>query len=142
MLGLQYFSFEELWSPMVFLLYGSACHRLFLSCGPWREKHVPQDAKVTVCRRRCSLSGMVLYYMAQGGPFELLGHLMFTFHMVNMSISYLIVPPLLLLGIPAFMWRSCFRASFLDEAHVGDASDLYARAVQYAVLDLSSTGRS
>ena len=57
------------------------------------------------------VSAAVLYYLAQGGPFELLGHLMFTFHMINMSLSYLIVPPLLLLGIPAFMWRRCLAAS-------------------------------
>ena len=30
MLGLQYFSFEDLWTPWYFLLYGSACYCLFL----------------------------------------------------------------------------------------------------------------
>jgi putative membrane protein len=33
------------------------------------------------------------------------------FHMVNMSLSYLIVPPLILLGTPAFVWRRLFGAA-------------------------------
>ncbi|NBD23925.1 cytochrome c oxidase assembly factor CtaG [Paenibacillus glycinis] len=112
MLGLQYFSFEELWSPWFFFFMTALVILYFYLAGPWKEKHAPQDAKVTVLQKTLFVSGMVLYYMAQGGPLELLGHLMFTFHMVNMSLSYLIAPPLLLLGIPAFMWRRFFRGSF------------------------------
>lgn len=112
MLGLQYFTFEELWSPFFFFFMAALVILYFYLAGPWREKHVPEAARVTVTQKSLFVTGMVLYYMAQGGPLELLGHLMFSFHMANMSISYLIVPPLVILGIPAFMWRKMFSASF------------------------------
>ncbi|MFC4810590.1 cytochrome c oxidase assembly factor CtaG [Paenibacillus sp. GCM10023250] len=112
MLGLQYFSFEELWSPWFFFLMAALVILYFYLAGPWKEKHAPSEPRVTGLQKTLFVSGMVCYYMAQGGPLELLGHLMFTFHMVNMSLSYLIAPPLLLLGIPAFIWRRAFRASF------------------------------
>jgi putative membrane protein len=86
--------------------------------GPWREKHVPDAPPVTAMQKSLFVTGAVLYYMAQGGPLELLGHLMFTFHMVNMSLSYLIVPPIILLSVPAFMWRSLFRAAFWKKLNI------------------------
>ncbi|MBW7476890.1 cytochrome c oxidase assembly factor CtaG [Paenibacillus oenotherae] len=112
MLGLQYFTFEELWSPMFFFFMAALVILYFYLAGPWREKHAPEAARVTVTQKCLFVTGMVLYYMAQGGPLELLGHLMFSFHMTNMSLSYLIVPPIIILGIPAFMWRVMFSASF------------------------------
>ncbi|SDX74050.1 cytochrome c oxidase assembly factor CtaG [Paenibacillus sp. CF384] len=112
MLGLQYFSFEELWSPWVFFMMTALVILYFYLAGPWKEKHAPTEPRVTVLQKILFVSGMVLYYLAQGGPLELLGHMMFTFHMVNMSLSYLIVPPLLLLGIPAYIWRYVFARPF------------------------------
>ncbi|MFC5649379.1 cytochrome c oxidase assembly factor CtaG [Paenibacillus solisilvae] len=108
MLGLQYFSFEDLWSPWFFFFMAALVILYFYLAGPWREKHVPNAPRATAMQKSLFVSGVVLYYFVQGGPLELLGHLMFTFHMANMSISYLIVPPMILLGIPQFMWRMMF----------------------------------
>ncbi|QHW31238.1 cytochrome c oxidase assembly factor CtaG [Paenibacillus rhizovicinus] len=112
MLGLQYFSFDELWSPWFFFFMTALVILYFYLAGPWKEKHAPQEPKVTGLQKTMFVSGMVFLYLALGGPLQLLGHMMFTFHMVNMSLAYLIAPPLLLLGIPAYMWRRFFRASF------------------------------
>ena len=108
MLGLQYFSFEDLWSPWTFFFMAALVIVYFYLAGPWRERHVPQAAPATIRQKCMFVTGMVLFYFVQGGPLELLGHLMFTFHMADMSVSYLIVPPLILLGIPTFMWRAAF----------------------------------
>ncbi|WP_308638042.1 cytochrome c oxidase assembly factor CtaG [Paenibacillus silvisoli] len=112
MLGLQYFSFEELWSPWFFFFMTALVILYFYLAGPWKEKHAPNDPRVTVLQKSFFVTGMVLYYLAQGGPLELLGHMMFTFHMVNMSLAYLIVPPMLLLGIPGYIWRYVFARPF------------------------------
>ncbi|GGG16267.1 cytochrome c oxidase assembly factor CtaG [Paenibacillus abyssi] len=112
MLGLEYFSFEELWSPMVFFLMAALVILYFYAIGPWRERRYPNEGAASSRQKLLFISGMVLYYLAQGGPLELLGHLTFTFHMANMSISYLIVPPMILLGIPAFIWRHVFSHHF------------------------------
>ncbi|MBB3114540.1 putative membrane protein [Paenibacillus phyllosphaerae] len=112
MLGLQYFSFEEQWSPMFFFFMAALVILYFYIAGPWREKHIPEEPPVTAMQKTWFVIGAFLFYMAQGGPLDLLGHMMFTFHMTNMSISYIIVPPMILLGIPAFMWRAMFGHAF------------------------------
>ncbi|MFF2482968.1 cytochrome c oxidase assembly factor CtaG [Paenibacillus sp. NPDC058071] len=108
MLGLQYFSFEELWTP--WFLFGMAAIVIlyFYVIGPWREKHAPDEPKVTLLQKTMFVGAAVLFYLVQGGPLSLLGHVMFTFHMVNMSVSYLIVPPMLLYSIPSYVWRRVF----------------------------------
>ncbi|MCQ6559329.1 cytochrome c oxidase assembly factor CtaG [Paenibacillus mendelii] len=112
MLGLEYFSFEELWSPLFFFFMAALVILYFYLIGPWKEKHFPDEPQVTRLQKSVFVLGMVLYYFAQGGPLELLGHLMFSFHMTNMSLSYLIVPPLILYGIPSYLWRKIFGHSF------------------------------
>ncbi|MCR2821651.1 cytochrome c oxidase assembly protein [Lederbergia panacisoli] len=44
--------------------------------------------------------GISLFYLVIGSPLSIISHLSFSFHMIQMSILYFIVPPLLLLGIP------------------------------------------
>ncbi|MBS4202061.1 cytochrome c oxidase assembly protein [Bacillus sp. FJAT-49732] len=41
-----------------------------------------------------------LFFLVIGSPLSVISHLSFSFHMMQMSILYFIVPPLLLLGIP------------------------------------------
>ncbi|TBL69954.1 hypothetical protein EYB31_34670 [Paenibacillus thalictri] len=45
--------------------------------------------------------GIFLFYFALGGPLNLLGHFWFSIHMLQQSILYLVVPPLILAGLPA-----------------------------------------
>ncbi|SFF48686.1 putative membrane protein [Paenibacillus algorifonticola] len=108
MLGLEYFSFEELWTPWYMFGTIAVIILYFYLNGPWREKHAPLEASATGKQRFMFVVSAILYYLCNGGPLNFLGHLMFTFHMFNMSISYLIVPPMLILSIPAFMWRKLF----------------------------------
>lgn len=112
MLGLQYFSFAELWSP--YFLFGTIAVGIlyFYLIGPWRLAHAPEAPPARTAQKVWTVLGLFLFYLAQGGPLELLGHLSFTFHMVNMSISYLIVPPMILLGVPSFVWRRAFGMRF------------------------------
>lgn len=107
-----YFSFADLWTPMILFAMIGVLILYFYMIGPWREKHYPGEAAATSMQKWLFVSAMVLVYFCHGGPLNLLGHLMFTFHMVNMSISYLIVPPMILLGIPAYLWRAMFSAGF------------------------------
>lgn len=109
---LSYFSFEEVWSPFYFFFIALAAIGYMYLTGPWREKHRPDEPKPSGWKQLGALTAFLFYYLAQGGPLELLGHLNFTFHMVNMALSYLIVPPLFLLCAPAFIWRLLFAAPF------------------------------
>lgn len=44
--------------------------------------------------------GLVLLYLAIGTPLSTISHLSFSLHMLQMSILYFMVPPMLLLGLP------------------------------------------
>ncbi|MBS4219687.1 cytochrome c oxidase assembly protein [Bacillus sp. FJAT-49711] len=41
-----------------------------------------------------------LFYLVIGSPLSVISHLSFSFHMIQMSILYFIIPPLFILGIP------------------------------------------
>ena len=44
-------------------------------------------------------------YFVKGGPIDLIGHIIFSAHMFEMAVMYIAVPPLLLLGIPVWLYR-------------------------------------
>ncbi|WP_080833024.1 cytochrome c oxidase assembly factor CtaG [Cohnella massiliensis] len=109
--GLDYFSFAEMWSPLflVFMLLIATLYAFVV--GPWRQRFGGVEA-VPVVRQLAFYGAMLLLYLVHGGPLSLLGHLMFTFHMTDMAISYIIVPPLLLYGIPGWLWKWAFGRAF------------------------------
>ncbi|WP_106769034.1 cytochrome c oxidase assembly factor CtaG [Paenibacillus faecalis] len=108
MLGLEYFTFEAKWSPMflAFMLLVTAVY--FLLTGPLSSRFQDNEP-VSAGRKTLFVSGMIILYMALGGPIDLLGHTMFSFHMVSMAMAYLMSMPLLILGIPVWMWRAIDR---------------------------------
>lgn len=111
MLGLQYFSFSDLWSP-VNLIVTIILAVVYLGVvGPYRTKLFSESEPVSAGRAVSFLLGLFVYYMAHGGPIDLLGHLMFSAHMTAMSLAYLVAPPLMLIGIPGWMLRPLLKFS-------------------------------
>ncbi|MRN55474.1 cytochrome c oxidase assembly factor CtaG [Paenibacillus monticola] len=113
MLGLEYFSFVDLWSPLFLAVMLLLVAGYFVLIGPlagW----FPGSTSVPLWRRGLFVCGMIFLYLAQGGPLSLLGHLMFSFHMVSMALSYLVAVPLIMLGIPDFIWRAALRVNPLQ----------------------------
>ncbi|MBP1989732.1 cytochrome c oxidase assembly protein [Paenibacillus eucommiae] len=51
------------------------------------------------------LLALFVFYFALGGPLNLLGHFWFSIHMLQQSFLYLIVPPLLYVGLPDSVFR-------------------------------------
>ncbi|MFD2614904.1 cytochrome c oxidase assembly factor CtaG [Paenibacillus gansuensis] len=111
MWGLEVFGFTALFSPFFLLFMLFIAGSYWLLTGPQRGRF-EGSAPVSVGKQITFYTACFLFYLVQGGPLELLGHLMFTFHMVNMSISYILVPPLILLSVPDWMWRALFRKRF------------------------------
>ncbi|MGN7359372.1 cytochrome c oxidase assembly factor CtaG [Paenibacillus sp. SAF-054] len=110
MLGLEYFSFSALFSPLflAFMLIVTAAY--FVVIGPLSERFAGAEP-VSLSKKISFVCGMFILYLAQGGPISLLGHMMFTFHMTTMALSYLVAPPLLMMGIPAWLWRAILRVN-------------------------------
>ncbi|CAM3474827.1 cytochrome c oxidase assembly factor CtaG [Marinicrinis lubricantis] len=102
MFGLEYFGFRALWSPVVLLIFIAIGIVYLLLTGPWSHRFKEAE-RVPVYKIISFLSGLFLLYLAQAGPLSLLSHLMFSAHMLGMAVSYIIAPPLLLIGLPAWM---------------------------------------
>ncbi|ASA25474.1 cytochrome c oxidase assembly factor CtaG [Paenibacillus donghaensis] len=105
---LEYFSFNDLWSPLILAGMLLCMAGYFVLIGPLASRF-PGNGNVPVWRKLLFVAGLTALYLAQGGPLSLLGHLMFSFHMISMALSYLIAVPLLMLGLPDFLWRSLLR---------------------------------
>ncbi|NEZ40184.1 cytochrome c oxidase assembly factor CtaG [Paenibacillus alvei] len=105
MFGLTaYFSFYDVWSPL-FLTATVLINVLYFGLtGPFRDRF-PSSEPVPASKKLMFVIGTGLLYMAQGGPINMMSHMMFTFHMAMMALSYIIVPPLLLLAVPSWLWR-------------------------------------
>ncbi|MBB5323813.1 putative membrane protein [Anoxybacillus tepidamans] len=106
--SLQMFGFMALWSP--FFLGALLLVALFylLAVGPWREKFTTEGPP-PMKQKAYFFVGLFLLYVIKGSPIDLLGHLMFSVHMTQMAILYLIIPQCLILGIPNWMYEKLFR---------------------------------
>ncbi|MGR9050291.1 cytochrome c oxidase assembly factor CtaG [Halobacillus faecis] len=104
-LELQIFGFRALWSPyyFVFVLLLSALY--FYITGPGRKKGTDRPSAL---QQFMFYSGMVLLYIVKGSPVDLLGHIMFTAHMTQMAIYFLLFPILVIKGIPLWIWEKVF----------------------------------
>ncbi|MYL70839.1 cytochrome c oxidase assembly factor CtaG [Halobacillus litoralis] len=104
-LELQIFGFRALWSPyyFVFVLLLSALY--FYITGPGRKKGTDRPSAF---QQVMFYSGMLLLYIVKGSPVDLLGHIMFTAHMTQMAIYYLLFPILVIKGIPIWIWEKVF----------------------------------
>lgn len=102
---LNIFGFRALWSPyfLVFLLMLLTMY--FLITVIYRRNFKNSETLTTKQGIIFSL-GILLLYVIKGAPVDLLGHLMFSAHMTQMAILYLIIPPLLIIGIPQWIWRN------------------------------------
>ena len=56
---------------------------------------------------------MFLLYLIKGGPVDLMGHLMFYAHMIQMAFLLFIIPPILILAIPEWVWSRIWSKSLL-----------------------------
>ena len=103
---LESLSIFELWNPWTALiLIGIAGVYLYLVR---INRQAIQDSKpVTVKTMAYFITGLLIYYIAQGSPLSLLGHhWLFSAHMMQQSLALFVVPPLILLGIPEWLLRT------------------------------------
>src|SRR5690606_22371905 len=100
--GLQYFGFTALWSPLFLVLIAAIAGLYFAIVGPYRHRFTNSEP-VSRKQKASFVIGMLLIYIAQGSPIDLLGHLMFSAHMISMSLAFLIAPILILKGLPNWL---------------------------------------
>ncbi|SDW80065.1 putative membrane protein [Marininema mesophilum] len=60
------------------------------------------------------LLGLCSLYGCLGSPIVLIGHELFSVHMLQQSLLYLVMPPLLIRGLPVWMWRRGFAEKWMQ----------------------------
>ncbi|MFK2824880.1 cytochrome c oxidase assembly factor CtaG [Bacillus sp. B190/17] len=101
---IRIFGFQALWSPYFLLLLILVTAFYFLVTIKWRNKF---EGSEPLTKRQAILfvTSILVLYAVKGSPVDLLGHIMFTYHMIQMAILYLVVAPLFLRGVPWWVWK-------------------------------------
>ncbi|WML38969.1 cytochrome c oxidase assembly factor CtaG [Neobacillus sp. OS1-2] len=113
MLPLDIFGFKALWSPYFLLILVALTIGYFLMTIPFRSKFRDSEP-LTVKQAAMFLTGMILLYAIKGSPLDLMGHLMFYVHGISMVIFVLLIPPLFILSIPQWLWRSVVELKIIN----------------------------
>ncbi len=100
---LQIFSFDEIWDVSIILITLFMAVLYLLITGPLR-KYFSDTERVPLYKKILFLFGLSVFYLAEG-PLDLMGHLMFSAHMLKQALLYLVMPPLLYLGSPKWFFQ-------------------------------------
>ncbi len=101
---LSIFGFRALWSPWFFLTLVLIAVLYFLLTVKWRDRiegAVPATRKEIIYFS----TAIVLLYIVKGSPVDLLGHILFYVHMIQMAVLLFLIAPLFIMGIPNWMWQ-------------------------------------
>jgi putative membrane protein len=104
MLSLEMFGFRALWSPFFFLSLLLVLFAFFFVTVFKRERFSNSEP----LKRSEGIFftiAIIILYVIKGSPLDLMGHLMFYAHMIQMGVLYLVIPPLFIVGIPKWVWR-------------------------------------
>ncbi|MCD5322554.1 MULTISPECIES: cytochrome c oxidase assembly factor CtaG [Pontibacillus] len=111
-LEIQIFGFRALWSPYYLMFVLALGVLYFLLTGPLRKRFGDYE-KPTASEQSMFYIGLALLYAIKGSPVDLLGHIIFTAHMIQMALYYLVFPILIIKGLPSWMWEKVFSVPVL-----------------------------
>ncbi|CAG7649976.1 cytochrome c oxidase assembly protein [Paenibacillus allorhizosphaerae] len=99
-------TFTQLWSPGLLLLLVVVGVLYTFAVGRWRDRF-PESEPVLLKKKLYFWTGLALWYIAEGTPVAFYGmHYLFSVHMFQQSILYLIMPPFFLVGLPGWLLRA------------------------------------
>ncbi|NMD71958.1 cytochrome c oxidase assembly factor CtaG [Bacillus sp. DNRA2] len=101
---LDVFGFRALWSPYFLIALIAILVGFFLITVTFQDKFSNSE-KLTKKEGILFTTAMVLLYAIKGSPLDLMGHLMFYAHMIQMAMLYLVIAPIFIVGIPNWIWR-------------------------------------
>lgn len=105
--------FFALWRPDILLLVILAGVVYFYLMGPGR-KFFAESGPVSGGTKALMITALGVYYLAQGTPINYYGHShLFSSHMLQMSLIYLVFPPLFYLGLPHWLIKSIIEIKWI-----------------------------
>ena len=110
---LNIFGFEALWSP-VFIISTIAIIAIYFVITIKKRHLFKENQPLTKKEASAFVIGMILLYIVKGSPADLLGHILFSVHMAQMALLLMLVPPLLIAGIPVWIWKPIVENRFVQ----------------------------
>jgi putative membrane protein len=107
-------SWAEQWSPGLFTIILILAILYLKAVGSWLSRFADSEP-VKLKHKLYVLIGLSLIYAAEGTPISYYGHhYLFSAHMLQQSLLYLMAPPLIICGLPAWLLRPLFRHPLAD----------------------------
>ncbi|HHY73887.1 MAG TPA: cytochrome c oxidase assembly factor CtaG [Bacillus bacterium] len=122
---LSIFGFKAMWSPwfLISLIVIGAMYFLLVR-------------RVTEKQAILFITSLVLLYIVKGSPVDLLGHLNFSIHMAQMSVLYLVLPPLLIHAIPNWLYQKVLAKRYIRQPFLFVTKPLFAVLLFNGVFSL------
>ncbi|MGE6487864.1 cytochrome c oxidase assembly factor CtaG [Paenisporosarcina sp. NPDC076898] len=110
---LSIFGFQALWSPF-FILSTLLVIGLYFFITSKKQHWFEDTQPVTKKEITAFVSAMLLLYAVKGSPVDLMGHILFSVHMAQMALLLMLVPPLLIVGLPSWIWQKIIRMRYIQ----------------------------
>ena len=101
---LSIFGFQALWSPF-FIFATLLILALYFFVTINKRDLFEGNEKLTKKQASAFVIAIILLYIVKGSPLDLIGHILFSVHMVQMAILLMLIPPLMIAGIPTWVWH-------------------------------------
>lgn len=109
---LSIFGFQALWSPF-FILSTIVLIALYFFI-TIKKRHLFEGSQALSKKEASSfVIAIVMLYIVKGSPVDLIGHILFSVHMAQMALLLMLIPPLLITGIPIWVWRKIVDNRFI-----------------------------
>ncbi|WP_414046758.1 cytochrome c oxidase assembly factor CtaG [Macrococcus equi] len=113
--SISIFGFLANWSPFFLVAIIFAIVVYFLITVKW-YKDIPGSRPLKKSEGILFVFLMILLYIMKGSPIDLLSHIIFSFHMLQMAILFLLMVPLLYFAIPNYLIDYCIEQPFIKPA--------------------------
>ena len=99
------FGFQAMWSPymigtLVFLIIV-----YFIITIKWREEFFKESEPLKKKEAIYFILAIIVFYIIKGSPIDLMSLILFSIHMTQMAFYLLLLPILVIKGIPWWMWK-------------------------------------
>ncbi len=106
-------SFFDLWNPLLILILVVIASS-YVHIANNAKVNNNSDQQVSLKQKISFMTGLVLFYIAQGSPLNFLGHhYLFSVHMFQQTIIFLTVPIFIWYAIPAWLLRPFVNISWI-----------------------------
>ncbi|WP_040949565.1 cytochrome c oxidase assembly protein [Gorillibacterium massiliense] len=107
--------FFDMWRPDFLLLAILIGYLFFRFSGRDKTAAAAVGDPSNILGKFYMVSALVIFYIGQGSPLAYYSHRLFSAHMLQQSLLYLVMPPLVYLAIPEGGWKAFLAKSWVQK---------------------------